>query len=170
MGLENEELCEFVLGQQELQKDERLNGGRSCVRRKEKRKKERILYLEQLKLQISLQRNEASSVPSPSVNCAAPRPSLPEYQVDDLTSYFTRFECIAYLLNLPQHTLAIQLGSLLSGKLADIYTTLPEDVINDYRRLKSGLLRSFDRTTEHYRYMFRASRIKPGETFEQFAS
>ncbi|MPC91863.1 hypothetical protein E2C01_086924 [Portunus trituberculatus] len=70
------------------------------------------------------------------VDCGTvPRPSLPVYQ-DDLTSYFTRFELFAALLNIPQDQYAIQLGGLLSGKLAEIYTTLADNVIRDYPKLE----------------------------------
>ncbi|MPC50077.1 hypothetical protein E2C01_043899 [Portunus trituberculatus] len=66
-----------------------------------------------------------------------PRRYLPVYQ-GDLVSYLTRFERIAALLNIPQDNYAIRLGGLLSGKLAEIFTTLADDLICDYPKLKSS--------------------------------
>nr|XP_027232840.1 uncharacterized protein LOC113824300 [Penaeus vannamei] len=60
---------------------------------------------------------------------------------EDITSYLIRFERIANLLNFKEETYAIRLGSLLTGKAVDIYTSLPPETTADYQLLKKALLR-----------------------------
>ena len=155
MGLEGDDLRIFISTQQTLQRDER-----QLEREEKERERLHAIALEDLKLKVAQQEqsnsnNSASYVSDPS--CVF-RPSLPVYKEgEDLTSYFTRFERIAGL------------GSLLSGKLADIYTTLTDDITCDYPALKSALLRSVNRIAEYYRSTFRTARIKVAETYQQFA-
>ena len=87
---------------------------------------------------------------------------------DDITSYFTRFEKIATLLQVDKETYAVRVGSLLTGRAAKIYSSLPTDTISDYDKLKKHLLRAFNKTPETYRSDFRRSKISSDETYSQF--
>ena len=50
-------------------------------------------------------------------------PKLPAYQEsEDIAAYLTRFERIARLLKIEDDTLAVRLGSLLTGKTASLYS------------------------------------------------
>jgi hypothetical protein len=73
------------------------------------------------------------------------------------------------LLNFKEETYAIRLGSLLTGKAVDIYTSLPPETTADYQLLKKALLRGYSKTPASYRNDFRTAKIKSGETYEQFA-
>ncbi|XP_069972138.1 uncharacterized protein [Penaeus vannamei] len=62
-----------------------------------------------------------------------------------------------------------RLGSLLTGKVVDIYTSLPPETTADYQLLKKALLRGYSKTPASYRNDFGTAKIKSGETYEQFA-
>lgn len=162
LGYQGEELQKFVSSQQAQQREERDQARRwkrEEAEREEEREKERqhVLALEQLKLQQSS--GNSGVVTSGSDNVL--RPSLPTYkEVEDLASYFTHFERLASLLNIATGSWAVCLGSLLVGKLANVYVSLPDDITPDYQRLKNSLLRYFHQTSDHYRSTFRSSENK----------
>ena len=43
---------------------------------------------------------------------------------------------------------AVRLGSLLTGKAAEMYTSLSADVTKDYKLLKKALLTGFNKTPD----------------------
>ncbi|XP_047469564.1 uncharacterized protein LOC125025584 [Penaeus chinensis] len=97
-------------------------------------------------------------------------PSLPVFKdEEDITSYQIKFERLSSLLNIKEETLAIRVGSLLTGKAVDIYTSLPPEITSDYQLLKKALLWGYSKTPASYRNDFRSAKIKYGETYEQFA-
>lgn len=72
-------------------------------------------------------------------------------------------------MNVSNDTYAVRLGSLLTGKAADIYASLSPEITSEYQNLKKALLKGFSKTPNGYRNDFRQSKIKSGETFQQFA-
>ncbi|XP_069984660.1 uncharacterized protein [Penaeus vannamei] len=74
-----------------------------------------------------------------------------------------------YIAHFKEETYAIRLGSLLTVKAVDIYTSLPPETTADYQLLKKALLRGYSKTPASYRNDFRTAKIKSGETYEQFA-
>jgi hypothetical protein len=60
------------------------------------------------------------------------------------------------------------LGSLLTGRALNIYTTLPDEVINNYQALKKALLLGFNKTPDMIRLEFRGMKRNSDETFAQF--
>ena len=98
------------------------------------------------------------------------RPTLPVFKEgEDMASYLIRFERISSLLNLKPDTLAVRLGSLLTGKAVDIYTSLSPTVTADYKQLKQALLQGFNKTPSGYRQEFRSAKIRVDETYKQFS-
>ena len=60
------------------------------------------------------------------------KPSLPLYREgEDISTYLTRFERIASLLNIDQDTYAVRLASLLTGKCVEIYASLTDEITCD---------------------------------------
>jgi len=88
---------------------------------------------------------------------------------EDIASYLVRFEHVACRLGVSPATYTVQLGSLLTGKAVSIYTSLSPEVTRDYEALKKALLRGFNKTPDQYRMDFRSSKIKVGETYQQFS-
>ena len=67
---------------------------------------------------------------------------------EDITSYLSRFERVAELLDVDPASYAVRLGSLLTGKAAEMYTSLSADVTKDYKLLKKALLTGFNKTPD----------------------
>ena len=104
------------------------------------------------------------------VDSSVSRPKLPMYQEgEDITTFLTRFERIAHLLNVDETTYAVRLGSQLTGKAAEIYTTLPPEATGDYKLLKEALLKGFKKTADGYQFDFRCAKIRDGENYQQFS-
>ena len=174
-GLKGTEAGKFVEHQQALQREERAKGREEREKEREKerifelaqreeREKERVFELAKLKLE--------KEKPTPVLQDSSVRgPKLPAYHEDeDIASYLTRFERIAQLLGVKDDTLAVRLGSLLTGKAAKLYSTLDINTISDFSLLKQALLIGFDKTPERYRLDFRNSRIQVGENYRQFST
>ena len=61
------------------------------------------------------------------------RPTLPVFKDDeDISNYLIRFERVADLLNIDKSTYAVRLGSLLTGKAVEVYTSLSPQITADY--------------------------------------
>ncbi|XP_037774421.1 uncharacterized protein LOC119570973 [Penaeus monodon] len=88
---------------------------------------------------------------------------------EDFASYLIRFERVASLLDISEDSYAVRLGSLLTGKAVEIYTSLSPEITADYKQLKKALLNGFSKTPNGYRQDFRAAKIKVGETYKQFS-
>ncbi|XP_076053612.1 uncharacterized protein LOC143032622 [Oratosquilla oratoria] len=99
------------------------------------------------------------------------RPDLLTYQEgEDIASYLSRFERVANLLQVEEDSLAARLGSTLTGKAAELYSTFDLATISNFSLLKHALLTGFDKTPERYRLDFRNDKIRVGENYRQFAT
>ena len=129
--------------------------------------------LQKVKLQHDLdlaRLNTPASLASSGIGDSALRPKLPLFKDgDDITSFLIRFERIAELLNVDKDSYAVRLGSLLTGRAVEIYTSLSPDITKDYDLLKAALIRGFNKTPNGYRNDFRTAKIGPNETYEQFS-
>lgn len=133
MWLEGDSLQEFVATQQTILRDKRQKKRDREWEEKERELEEKereivhAVALENKKIEAALQA-KAVSPAAPLLPCDI-LPKLPSYlEGEDITTYFARFERVAALLKIPDDDCAIQLGSLLTGKLTEIYATLSEDI------------------------------------------
>lgn len=55
---------------------------------------------------------------------------------EDIALHLIRFERVADLLNIKKESYAVRLGSLLTGKAVDVYTSLSPEITKDYDLLK----------------------------------
>ena len=77
-------------------------------------------------------------------------PKLPLYKSgEDITSYLIRFENLAKLSKWPQDTWAARLALLFSGPALNVYSTLPDDVCQNYDALKDAILKAFRKTIQN---------------------
>ena len=166
LGLSGSDIATYVVQQQAYAREERAHE-RQVLKEKaerEERERERAHQLELARL--------AGITPAvnPVLVEGAVRPTLPVYKDgDDMGSYLIRFERVAELLKISETSYAVRLGSLLTGKAVDIYTSLPPDITADYKQLKHALLRGFCKTPAGYRQEFRSAKIRTGETYQQFS-
>ena len=176
LGLKGDDIAKFVLQQQAYQREERAREReeREKERQREERESEHKIKLAEIQAnkEIELARVTAPSQPiSDPVVDPVSRPKLPLLQDgEDINSYLNRFERVAELLNVRQDSYAVRLGSLLTGKAAELYTSLSADVTKDYDLLRKALLTGFNKTPDGYRAEFRNAKISSGETFQQFSS
>lgn len=83
--------------------------------------------------------------------------------------YLVRFKRIANQLNVSKDTFAVRLGSVLTGKALDIYSSLSPEIAADYDLLQNSLLGGFSKTPAGYCTDFRSAKIRFGETYRQFS-
>ncbi|XP_063612558.1 uncharacterized protein LOC134786041 [Penaeus indicus] len=167
LGLQGNDIAQYVISQQTLAREERAKE-RAFQKEQLEAEKERVKL--EHELQMARLNNSSASSFTPALFEGASCPSLPVFKDgEDITSYLIKFERIASLLNFREETYAIRLGSLLTGKAVDIYTSLPPKVTSDYQLLKKTLLRGYSKIPASYRNDFRSAKIKCGETYEQFA-
>ncbi|XP_037804439.1 uncharacterized protein LOC119598726 [Penaeus monodon] len=123
-----------------------------------------------LELLLGAAGNNGNNSLSPIHVSGAVRPNLPVYQEgEDFACYLIRSERVASLLDISEDSYAVRLGSLLTGKAVEIYTSLSPEITADYKQLKKALLNGFSKTPNGYRQDFRAAKIKVGETYKQFS-
>ena len=182
LGLKGDDVAKYVINQQNIAREERtrerelkkeeLETDKARIEAdKEKARieaeKEKVKLAHELEL-ARLQVNPSHSILPVSEGVV--KPSLPVFKDnDDIASYLIRFERVASLLDLAKETYAVRLGSLLTGKAVDIYTSLSPEITANYDELKKALLQGFSKTSQGYRSDFRSAKIKVGETFKQFS-
>ena len=188
MGLIGEAVLKFVLDQQALLRDERAREREERAKERDaaERAKDRELKQAEINAAAEKQRLDNAAeqarldhelelarikVSSNSICSDNPvKPTLPVFKDgEDIASYLIRFERVAELLNLDKETYAVRLGSLLTGRAVEIYTSLSPAITKDYELLKKALLVGFSKTSHGYRQDFRSAKIRSGETYNQFA-
>ena len=194
MALTGKDVGHYVVSRQAAAREERAKERELTLFKLETEKQERQLQAEKearehqlladretrefelskLREEAELARARASSakeqLPISYHPDAVSRPSLPTYKDgEDIASYLIRFERVAELLKVSKDTYAVRLGSLLTGKPVEIYTSLSPEITSDYDLLKSALLKGFNKTPDAYRQDFKRAKIRVGENFQQFS-
>ena len=165
MGLVGDQVLKFITDQQAVQREQRAH--ELELRKMAHEEADRIRKHE---LDLLAAQNQSSSRDGSSA-VRVEKANLPHFkQGDNMTAFLIRFERIATLLSLPRESWAVRLGSLLSGKAAEMYVTFDEFVTADYDLLKEALLTGHNLTAETYRQEFRMAKIGSEETFAMFAS
>ncbi|XP_042882240.1 uncharacterized protein LOC122259492 [Penaeus japonicus] len=86
---------------------------------------------------------------------------------DELDSYLQRFERLAEIHKWKREDYHVYLGSCLRGRALKVYTSLPDESIKDYNKLKDALLKAYTIDADSYRRKFRESKIKDRESYVQ---
>ena len=163
MGLEGEELKEFVTQQQAWEREER-------ARALEERKRAAEVELEQKKMELEIARIQSESVKTQAILRQGKPPKLPTFVdgTDELDNYLMRFERFATANKWEKSDWAVCLSALLTGRALEVYTRLWEAHAVDYERLTNALLPRYELTEEGYRSKFRNSVPDDDETSAQF--
>ena len=106
-----------------------------------------------------------------SVKHLSKGPKLPHFEdnKDDMDAYLNRFERFAESAGWPQKDWAVSLSALLKGKSLEVYSRLSIAEANDYKKVKTALLKRFALTQEGFRQKFRSCLPESGESAPQFA-
>ena len=171
LGLTGESVGQYIMQQQAAAREERAQA-RQLEKQKIEAEASRIeAEREKVKLAHELELAKLGKpVMTEPGTLSVNQPRLPEYKDgEDMASYLVRFERVGNLLGIPENSYAVRLGSLLTGKAVDIYTSLSPEVTSDYAQLKQSLLQGFNKTPSGYRKDFRSAKIRVGETYKQFS-
>lgn len=193
LGLVGSEILQFIRDQQSQEREDREKEREDKANERELEKErlrvssdqekmrvnqhleEEKIELEKLRLthahDLELARIAAGGGNDRSTAVRVEKPRLPSYKDgEDMPAYLVRFERVCDLLELSRDSLAVRLGSLLSGKAAEIYSSLTPNVTGDYDRLKEAILKAYNKTYDTYRSEFRTSRIDSNVSYVQFVT
>jgi len=129
---------------------------------------------EEFKLSEAAKQNPTKGVKKVDTDNSIPgfikAPKMPyfEEEKDFMDSYLNRFEKFATSQNWDESNWALCLSPLLRGRALDVYSMMSKDDVNDYKKLKSALLKRYQLTADGFRKRFRSSRPEPGESPVQF--
>ena len=129
--------------------------------------------IEKLKLQMQIKELGVDSPPtSVDFGVKGLRPKLPKFDEnkDDMDAFLERFERFAVSQSWPEEQWAVSLSPLLTGKGLQVYSSMPATEANDFKGLKTALLKRYQLTEDGFRNKFRTSKPESGETVFQFVA
>ena len=181
LGLSGDELKEFVLHQQNIEREDRVKAREEKEKERAESEKQRAESEKQREHELSMKRleldyfamtntNRSSSTNSSTLAGQMKKPKLPNFidYKDDLDSYLNRFERFAKSNDWDKEMWAVSLSALLTGRALDVYSRLSEEDASDYDLLKEALLKRYDLTEIGFRNRFRNSKPEYGENCQQF--
>ena len=141
------------------------------MRRQDKQLLEIQLMLQKARTEVS-ENNSDDTTSDKTVRVKARTPKLPTFNEgkDDLDAYLKRYERYATSQGWDHNDWAVNLSALLTGKALEVYSRLPTGEANDYKSLKSALLKRFQLTTDGFRLKLRTAKPETGESGHQFAA
>ena len=129
--------------------------------------------IEKLKLQMQIKEiGNDTPLTSLDLGVKALRPKLPKFDEnkDDMDAFLERFERFAISQSWPENQWAVSLSPLLTGKGLQVYSSMPASEANDFKSLKTALLKRYQLTEDGFRNKFRTSKPESGETVFQFVA
>ena len=94
---------------------------------------------------------------------------VPKFEENRVDAFFVGFEKVANNLKWPKESWSMLLQTVLTGKAADVYSSLSDAQSSDFEILKKAILNAYELVPEAYRHKFRNSVRKPGQTHVEFA-
>jgi len=154
--------------EREREREERERERAEKEREREEKQRQR-LHEEKLE-EMRSRRHEENVNSSNSVQ--AFRPKLPKFneEKDDIDAYIERFERFAAAQGWPEEEWAQNLSFLLCGKALEVYSSLPEERIDNFVYLKKQLLMKFQLSAECFRQKFRNAKPEKNEMVSQFVN
>ena len=180
LGLEGEELREFVKEQQALERDERakqrqleIESQQHEFEAKQRADEIRLRELEVEKCKIeagtsSRGENEDVSVTT-NFNWSSVVKLVPKFSESDVSKYFLSFEKLMKLLVCPPEYWTLLLQSVLIGKALEVYSCLDSDQSENYEVVKESILNAYKLVPEAYRIKSRNHRKTANVTYLEFA-
>ena len=188
LGLSGPELLEFVKGEREREREERLEKERFLraqekerlererqerldaeSKEREERAHEREMRKLEVEREVEIERARAgvtaSSKGSAGRDTRAKLPKLPNFndKVDSIDAYLRRFERFAESAKWDRGDWATHLSALLTSTALEVYSRMSVAESADYDKLKENLLKRFKLTEEGFREKFR-KRVEGGDS------
>ena len=88
----------------------------------------------------------------------------------DVDLYFDYFEKVLRTNNVPREKWGYLVAKVITGKALDAYTSLADEDLKNYDKVKSTILNRFSVGAEFYRNKFRNTAKDPSEGYAEFAS
>ena len=85
-----------------------------------------------------------------------------------MDSYLQRFERYAKAQSWKSEKWSINLSALLTGKALDVYYRMPEEEVEDYKKVKAALFKNFQFTEEGFKDKFFTSKAQNSESAAQY--
>ncbi|KAJ8029870.1 hypothetical protein HOLleu_29382 [Holothuria leucospilota] len=139
MGYEGEELRKFIKEREDREEPQK------------QRQHER--EMKEYDLQIAQAGSEESESKGQMKKEWGKFPKLPVFNEarDDIDSYLKRFERYATIMGWKKEKWALPLSTLLTAKALEVYSRLPDDLANNYDKLKAALLSRYELNEEGFR-------------------
>nr|XP_037270491.1 uncharacterized protein LOC119162119 [Rhipicephalus microplus] len=192
LGLENEELREWVERECVEARDERAREREIAKENAERQQKlleqQQKVQEQELKiLELKLRLQESASRVQPMVadeqgessmsargitEVCSPHKLIPPFNEarDDLDAYLQRFERVATCQGWPREKWALSLSLCMTGEALTVIGRLDPTSVLNYDQLKAALLQRFRYTAEGYREKFRKAKPEENETGLQYAA
>nr|XP_037287184.1 uncharacterized protein LOC119180146 [Rhipicephalus microplus] len=192
LGLENEELREWVERECVEARDERAREREIAKENAERQQKlleqQQKVQEQELKiLELKLRLQESASRVQPMVadeqegssmsargitEVCSPHKLIPPFNEarDDLDAYLQRFERVATCQGWPREKWALSLSLCMTGEALTVIGRLDPTAVLNYDQLKAALLQRFRYTAEGYREKFRKAKPEENETCLQYAA
>ena len=176
LGMEGNTLIEFATAKEkeQLDRDERARirqeEREERERQQEREERERQRMHEERLEELRSRSYEDNTNKNNSVQVF--RPKLPKFveDKDDIDAYIERFERFAVAQGWPEEEWAQNLSFLLCGKALEVYSSLPEEKIDNFLYFKKQLLNRFQLSAECFRQKFRNSKQDKNEMVCQFVN
>ena len=134
--------------------------------RDRERHHERVkLDLEKAKLAVDRRRQEQRETFDLS-KCFS---SVPKFEPDNCELFFEMFEKIALPRQWPKEEWVTLIQGSLTGKAQAAYVALDLSQLGDYDLVRQMVLKAYELVPEAYRQSFRTEKVKPGQTYLDFA-
>ena len=200
MGLKEDALLDFVVEQQKVERDEReaereekkieAEREEKKIEAEDRRRKDELTRLageqqyqmeqarQQQEHELAMERERNAGNNNGRNNQAndnggmTKAPRLPAFVdgKDDLDAYIERFERFAKIQKWKEENWAVALSALLTGKALEVYARLSTDEANNYKQVKTALLKRYNLTEDGFRLKFRESKPEADESPGQFVT
>ena len=156
LGYEGDDLKKFVVEQQNIARQERLEE-REALKAREEHEREMLtlqVQADAIKLEFSNAGNASSVDLNRSCSKSQTRgPMLPRFKESEcgIDAYLERFERFACSQNWSRDNYAVYLSALLEGPALEVYHRMSREDANDYDCLKEALLIRYSMTVEDFR-------------------
>ena len=87
-----------------------------------------------------------------------------------MDAFLERFQRLVVSQSWPEEQWAVSLSPLLTGKGLQVYSSMPATEANDFKGLKTALLKRYQLTEDGFRNKFRTSKPESAETVFQFVA
>ena len=148
---------------QEKEKDKEWERERERKRQEEKEKDRKV---ELAKLELERRSQELKRAFDVNKNLSM----VPKFDTTQIDAYFEAFEKKAMQLKWPQEHWVTMMTTNLTDKAQEVYVGMKtEDGDREYDKVKSAILKAYDRLPEAYRQTFREDKPSVDQTWTDFA-